>query len=224
MASIEFINKRIEGKEKELTKLQNKLDRIYKAQATNWEVNPYWYNEDDIRRTLREIEEVTKALENYKAQLVSETEKANSRDVQVIIDFLEMWKNRVHNFYGTGLTEYYKEKDAVVAAYRKYEALAYGTQERKEAEAQYKVLNEEFNIKRRGRYEKKYYTNRWGKQDYREVKVEDGEYEYLKAYNTERTLEEALAKLDKDLDREATRKYDFIIERTNKIVGITHFR
>lgn len=219
MASIEFINKRIEGKEKELDKLQKKLERIYKAQATNWEVNPYWYSESDLRSTLRDIEDATKALEDYKAQLVSETEKANSRDVQIIIDFLERWKTRVHAFYKEGLTAYYKEKQLVRDAYNSYSHHPYGSPEYKAGEEKYKALNKQFGINCRGRYEKQSYTNRWGKEDYREVKVADGKYEHLKPYNGERTIEEALAKLNKDLEQEANRKYDFIIERTNKIVG-----
>ena len=219
MATIEFINKRIEGKEKEINKLQKKLERIYKAQETNWEINPYWYSEDDIRYTLRDIEDATKSLESYKAQLVSETEKANSRDVQIIIDFLEKWKTRVHTFYEAGLTDYYTEKQAVRDAYNNYHSKLYGTAERKEAEEKYQALEKQYRINCRGRYEERPYTNRWGKEDYRAVKVADGKYEHLRPYSSERTIEEALAKLDKDLVQEANRKYDFIIERTNKIVG-----
>lgn len=49
--------------------------------------------------------------------------------------------------------------------------------------------------------------------------MREGEYEYLKPYNRERTIEDAMSKLAKDLIEEANRKYDFIIERTNAIVG-----
>lgn len=219
MASIEFITKRIEGKEKELDKLNKKLERIYKAQATNWEVNPYYYSEYDLKRTLREIEEATKALDKYKEQLVSETEKANSRDVQIIIDFLERWKNRVHSFYEEGLTEYYNEWKAVREAYNLYKSFTYGTPEYKEYAKKFEELQEQHRINCCGRYEKKYYTNRWGKEDYKEVKVAEGKFEHLRPYSGERTIEEALARLDKDLEQEANRKYDFIIERTNSIVG-----
>ena len=219
MASIEFITKRIEGKEKELDKLNKKLERIYKAQETNWEVNPYYYSEYDLKRTLREIEEATKALDKYKEQLVSETEKANSRDVQVIIDFLEKWKIRVHCYYEEGLTEYYEEQEAVREAYNLYSSTQYGTPERAEAKEKYETILKQHRINCNGKYEKKYFTNRWGKEDYKEVKVAEGKYEHLRPYSGERTIEEALAKLDKDLVQEANRKYDFIIERTNYIVG-----
>lgn len=45
MASIEYLTKRVEGKKAEIAKLQKKLGRIEKAQASNWENNPYYYHE-----------------------------------------------------------------------------------------------------------------------------------------------------------------------------------
>ena len=54
MATVEFIQKRIEGKEKEISKLEKKLERILKAESTNWEVNPYYYRESDKRWTERD--------------------------------------------------------------------------------------------------------------------------------------------------------------------------
>ena len=38
-------------------------------------------------------------------------------------------------------------------------------------------------------------------------------------FDNERSLEAAMQQLEKDLNEEANRKYDFIIERTNAIVG-----
>lgn len=219
MANIQFIEKRIAGKEKEIEKLNKKLDRIYKAKETNWEVNPYYYHESDIKWTLRDIETAQKALDDYKAQLASEIEKANSRDVKIILEFLDMWKKRVHDFYEVGLTEYYEVSEAVREAGRKIDTFPYGSKEYKDAEAEYREISHIFWCKCHGYHEKQNFINRWGREDYREVKVKDGEYEYLSPYSYERTLEEALAKLDRHLDQEANHKYDFIIERTNAIVG-----
>lgn len=205
MASVEFITKRIAGKEKELEKLMKKMERIRKAEATDWKVNPYYYSEYDIRVTTREIEDAQKALEGYKAQLVAETEKANSRNVEVILTFLESWKARVRKYYTAGLTEYYEEKQAVREAY--------GTPE-------YKELRDAFYTKCHGTFKYETYKDPFtGRERQHKVKVEDGEYEYLREYRAEATLEEATAKLEKDLVQEANRKYDFIIERTNAIVG-----
>lgn len=219
MASIEFIQKRITGAETKLEKLTKKLERIQKAQATNWEVNPYCYSEYDLKYTIRDIEEAQKALEGYRAQLVTATEKANSRNIKPILDFLEWWKSRVRQYYTAGLKDYYFEKAVVRNAYNHYNTAPYGTPEYEEAKANYEELSNQFHIDCHGKWEWKHFTNRWGKPDKTKVKVADGKYEYLKSYTDARTIEEATAKLEKDLVEEANRKYDFIIERTNQIVG-----
>lgn len=220
MASIDFIQKRIAGAEAKLDKLNKKLARIRKVEAQNWQdPNPYYYSEYDLKYTLRDIEEVQKALEGYKAQLISETEKANSRNVKVILDFLEMWKDRVRKYYMDGLEAYYQDKAAVRTAYNAYNALPYGTPEYEEGKAKFEELQKEFSIARHGEYEKREYTDRRGRTRTAEVKVADGKYEHLSPYSSERTIEEAAAKMEKDLIREAERKYDFIIERTSAIVG-----
>lgn len=218
MASIEFITKRIAGKEKELEKLNKKMERIRKAEATGWKVNPYYYSDYDIRVTTRDIEDAQKALEDYKAQLVAETEKSNSRNVEIILTFLESWKARVRWYYTAGLTDYYSEKEAIRDLYKKIDHYSYcGAKSAEQIE--YENANKEFRNKCGGYFEKQPYADRKGEIKYREVKVKDGEYEYLRAYTVETTLEGAVARLEKDLVQEANRKYDFIIERTNKIVG-----
>ena len=218
MAGIEFITKRIEGKEKEIDKLTKKLARIRKAEATNWMVNPYYYHESDLKYTLRDIEVAQKALEDYKVQLIAENEKANSRNVPAIVDFLNGWKIRVISHFTNGLMEYYMEKDYVRDLYKKMGNAYYCTANTPEQIA-YEEARKTFRQRCHGYYERKEFTNRWGKPDYQEVKVRDGEYEWLRPYNGESTLEEALNKLEKDLTKEWNRKYDFIIERTNEIVG-----
>lgn len=220
MPSIEFLQKRIAGKEKEITSLQKKLDRIYKAQASNWENNPYFYSERDIQYTLRDIEVAQAALADYQAQLSQEEEKAQSRDVQVILDFLQDWKNRVFDFYGEGLQKFFAERAQVKFLFAQVRQYPYGTPEYKEADQQAKELSRILQDKQYGVFEeipkddpsyRKYYNTR--------RKVETGEYEYLEQYFGYATLAEALAALKKLLDREAELKYDDIIERTNKIVG-----
>lgn len=62
MATVEFIKKRITGKENEIAKLEKKLERIHQAEATNWEKNPYYYSERDINYTVDEA--VIKSLQN----------------------------------------------------------------------------------------------------------------------------------------------------------------
>ena len=221
MASIEFIQKRITGKEKELDKLTKKLERIRKAEAHNWDDdhNPYLYSEYDLKWCLKDIEAAQKALDEYKAQLVTETEKANSRNVKVIVDFLEMWKVMVREFYGDGLKAYYTEKEAVHTALKVVNTFRWGTPEYNEAKVKAEALHEAWVIKCHGKYETRQEVTLTGRKVTNRIKVQVGEYEYLNPYNHERTLEEALAKLERDLVQEANRKYDFIIERTNHIVG-----
>lgn len=223
MASVEFIQKRIDGKEKELAKLTKKLERIRKVEAQNWEdPNPYMYSDYDLRITLKDIEDVQKALEGYKAQMVAETEKANSRNVPAIVEFLNNWKVRMYNFYKSsenGLITYFNEKEALHDLYGKINGWSYSLETASAEQVAYENARKAFRNKCRGYFEKQAYTNRWGKPDHKEVKTRDGEYEWLAHYTVEGTLEGALERLEKELTQEWNRKYDFIIERTNKIVG-----
>lgn len=218
MASIEFIQNRIAGKEKEIDKLEKKLARIRKAEATGWEVNPYCYSENDLRWALRDLEAAQQGLEKYRADLAAAQEKANSRNVPAILQFLDMWKQRCTKFYGDGLKAYFSERQQVADLYRAYSSLPYGSPESEAGKAAYEEAYKILRGKVRGYYEPYTYERR-GRTYTGEQKVREGEYEYLAPYSNERTLEDAMQKLAKDLTEEANRKYDFIIERTNAIVG-----
>ena len=219
MATVEFIQKRIAGKERELEKLTKKLERIRKVEAQGWQdPNPYYYHESDLKYTLRDIEEVKKALESYRSQLVTEREKAASRNVPVIVEFLNGWRDRVLEFYFEKFKEYYDEKEKVFELYSKVEDSFY-YDKNSPARLAYDEARAIFYNKCHGYYERRDFINKWGKPDHKNVKVKDGEYECLIPYIHERTLDEAIAKFKKDLDKEWARKYDFIIERTNAIVG-----
>ena len=196
MASIEFITRRIEGKRKEIEKLEKKMARIKKAEASNWENNPYWYSERDIYWTDRDLTQAREALEKYEADLKAAQEKAASRNVAVIIEFLDRWQRRVYAHYEKmhpafleARKELYKIDSDYCDWYNKYGFRA--PKEEREARR---------NEKRRAEKE---FGATWG---------------WIEAYvaydgklDTERLL--------KDLKEEADRKYDFIIERTNAIVG-----
>lgn len=219
MASVDFIQKRITGKEKEIDKLEKKLARIRKAAASGWEINPYYYDEDDLRWTLKDLETAKQSLEKYRAELAAAEEKANSRNVPAILTFLEMWKQRCTRFYSDGLRAYYDEQQYVWKLYCAYCDLRHGSPEYYTAKAAYEAANNAFRCKVRGYYEPFTYQDRWGSTRRGERKIKDGEYEHLRPYTNERTFEDATQKLAKDLTEEANRKYDFIIERTNAIVG-----
>lgn len=202
MATIEFINKRIEGKKKEIEKLSKKLERIEKAKATNWEKNPYYYRESDLKYTLRDLEEAKASLANYEADLEVALHKANSRNIQVIIDFLDGWKDRAFKFYQDSLPRYieartrYYEADHRLCDWhngRYAHIKEIGEEEYKRIE---KELHEEYKIEREA------FRSNWS---------------WLSPYILYNdVLDEE--KVKKDLQIEADRKYDFIIERTQKIV------
>lgn len=201
MASIEFITKRVEGKQKEVAKLEKKLERILKAQATGWEVNPYYYHEDDVKWTTRDLEQARKALEEYKEQLIRETEKANSRNVKVIIEFLENWKERMRKAYANAFTQYLDALEEYYKVDREY--CEWYNSRRKWDEC----TREEIKAKEKAFHE---YRSEFRK-TWAFVEIYD-EYNYGKhTFNT--------AKFEKDLENDANAKYDDIIRRTNEIVG-----
>lgn len=208
MATIEFLQKRVEGARKNVEKLDKKLARILAAKDTNWEVNPYYYHEDDIRWTERDLERATNSLHKYEEELARAEEKANSRNVKVILDYLEAWKAKLTKFY-TERFETYPE------AYKTY------TEEMKKFKLSY---FEERALKREN-YEA------WSEyHDAKDAIERDFEnaYGFLAPYihrvlNPESQRYDAFAfdsaKLEKDLTEEANRKYDDIIERANAICG-----
>lgn len=201
MASIEYIQKRIAGKEKEIEKLQKKMERIRKAEATNWETNPYYYNEYDLKRTQKDLDTAQKALEGYKADLAKETEKANSRNIKPILDFLEAWKERMTDFYKESFSKY-------PAAYKKF---------RDDMEAL--TLDWRVEYEMRQNDSEAYKKNRAEKKALREAF--SARFAHLDQYisMTRDGFSFDFDRLEKDLTAEANRKYDDIIERTNLITG-----
>lgn len=208
MASLEFISKRIEGKKKEIAKLENKLERINKAKATDWKVNPYYYREYDLKSTTKDLESAKQMLDKYLAELGAETEKANSRNIPAIVEFLEQWKKTVTKFYLDRFAKYPK---------------AYG-----EYQEELEKLSMDYFEERKMKEE---HSDEW--REYKEAKKEITEMfasrfgflaPYIKRVFNHETFRYDLwefdnMKLAKELEREANMKYDFIIERTNKIVG-----
>jgi len=222
MASMEFIQKRVAGKEKELEKLSKKLERIRKAEAGGWKINnPYGYSEYDLKYTLQDIGEAQRMLDDYKVQLVVENEKANSRNVKVILDFLELWKERVREYYAAGFNEYYAERAAVQETEKVCSALAWGTPEYEAAREKADALRKVFYINCHGEYEERdSFDYRGRKRPWKDkVKISEGKYEHLYPFARESTFADAMVQLEKYLAEEANRKYDFIIDRTNAIVG-----
>ena len=219
MASIETIMKRIEGKRNEISKLESKIARIEKAKASNWQNNPYYYHESDLIRTNKELDSARVQLTDYERKLIAEQEKAASRNVPAILEFLEGWKERVFQYYHAGLVECYELYEAYRKAGQELNKCHYGTQEYKDADVVYKAAWKVYREKTNGYYHEEEYVNKFGRTCTKNVKDRDGELEYLGRYKEYRTIEEAETKLKSDLEKDAAAKYDDIVERTNYIVG-----
>lgn len=236
--TIETLKDRIEKAEAKITKKQNtiikkqgtiakKLDALKKFgvdyQAMNFKrmltnelveagltkddaYDAYWLECDvdslleDIRRGQKEIDETAEKLVTYKAELESAEEKANSRDVQVILDFLKLWKEKVEAYYTmyfSNFLEAEKEYIKFSRSYAEWYNTNYslrGTEEDKQKRNEQKQMQAEFN-------------DRWSHYFPYLIRDDQGNHQL------------DLVKLQKDLVNEANRKYDFIIERTNAIVG-----
>lgn len=256
MATIKYINERIESLSKQIEKkialidkMQVRIDKnrikLEKLGLTQTQIavgidNP-WRLDDNmpnaskafdicytIHNAMESVKNAQDALVDLKPQLAkwqkdleTEIEKANSRNVTAILEFLEGWKQRVTDHYMKELANYYTDKAAVKEAVAKAwdHRLPYGSDERKQAMELAGKLQVKFNEDCHGVFETVEYTDFYGRKRTKKNKVKYGKYEYLSPYNRRSTLEGALADLKEDLDREAERKYDFIIERTNEIVG-----
>lgn len=205
MATIEYINKRIEGKTKEIEKLEKKLSRIEKAESTGWEVNPYYYSERDKTYTVKDLEAARSALAKYQAELAAAQEKENSRNVKAILDFLEIWKTNVKQFYINQFPKYLK----ALEEFRKEESknCEWWNRERRSCTPEErKAIEDDF------RKYKANFSQHWNFiLSYVDRVFDKSSYTYKLVFNTE--------KLDKELKAEANAKYDDIIERTNEITG-----
>lgn len=204
MATIAYIEQRITGKEKEIAKLEKKLARIKKAEAGNWETNnPYLYSESDLKWCLKDMEAAKAALAKYQADLQAEQEKAASRNVAIILEFLEGWKARNREFYLKQFPLYLealKEQEAKRSEHSEWwNRGGWNDPNRKAIDKAYNDYMAAFKAK-------------WAFLLPYIVRVQN-----TKTFRMEPTFD--LDKLNKDLNEEANRKYDFIIDRTNHIVG-----
>ena len=171
--------------------------------------------ERDVKSLKKSIEEKTASLNKYNEELFVLEEKARSRNVEIILNFLEEWKDRVYSFYNATFEEYFKEKEALQNLGKALDELPYGSEEYEACSEEYKRSAKAFLEHCEGEYKEDETRPRWDKK----VKVKEGKYEFCKPYIHSSSLEEAQGKLKKALTREAELKYDDIIERTNKIVG-----
>ena len=149
---------------------------------------------------LRDIETCKNDIIKYESQLQTEIEKSNSRDIPAILDFLAKWKERVYSFYKNDLEQYFEEKANLKKLYNEFSKLSYAERYELGDNSEYHKARHNLYCKLNGYKERKTFTNHWGKEDYHDVKVRDGEWEHLKHY-LERcdTLDGCLKLLDKEI-------------------------
>lgn len=194
MASIEFIKTRIAGAEKRLEKLNKKMDRIRIAKESDYEENnPYCYSDYDFRSTEIEINRTREALAEYGDRLRKETEKAASRNVKAINDFLDKWLSDCVAWFEA---EYLKYQEAEKEHCRRRDE-----------------FRDRFNSRRQTPEERRADREAWSKEaaEFKRTWTHVTQFDHGSLPWHETML--------KDLEAERIRKYDDIIERTNEIIG-----
>ena len=195
MASKKFIQDRITGKIREIEKLNAKMERIEKAELTNWEVNPYYYDESDKRHTLKDLETAKAALADWQAQLVKAEEMEASRNIPAITEFLDRWYDNCVEYF---LSEKLKYDIALKEWHQvEHEYCNWFNHERFHASKEIRQLREE---------------------EYRDTKKKfHSAWSHVTQFN--HGSKSWAETMKQDLRDEYNRKYDFIITRTNDIVG-----
>ena len=220
MASIKFLEERISKAQETIEKKQNtiekKLKLIEKKKASLKKMGIDFENDDctnhrdnneafwlfidisnlydDIENGRKAIDEKKISLEKYQQDLEKELHKANSRNVKIIIDFLEAWKNQNIEYYKDhvdgyleALAEMKKENNEYCDWWNWHRRDA-SAEEAKQRDADHKSKKAAFH----------------------------GRWDWMAIYMEKDQLD--LERLQRDLDEEANRKYDFIIARTEEIV------
>ncbi len=99
MATKEFLLKRAEGKKKEIEKLEKQILRMEEAASTNWQVNPHYYNEHELFSSRKRLIVLKGQLKKYEDDIITIIEKENSRNIKVILDYLDLWYEKSVAFY-----------------------------------------------------------------------------------------------------------------------------
>lgn len=145
------------------------------------------------------LEELNQKKEKLEAELKTIIEKESSRDIKIIVDFLNVWKNNVKNFYKDCLPKWVEARRIYFEADHNYcEEFNHGNWRRTGDKTK---LDELSDIRKK-------------------MKEKFQSWSFLNPYivgHLDASLD--YEKIQRDLDHEANMKYDFIIERTNKIVG-----
>lgn len=189
---IRTLETRIENGKKNLEKLNAKLERINVALAGG--PNPYYYRESDLRHTIKEIAAQEESLKKYQVQLEKEINRENGPKIEVLVKFLELWKERANDFYkreALSLHEMFLKEREELAPYISNGCVKNSCyKEYDDVRKNYKtfIINN-FSVVTRDLYKK----------------------------NTESHIDEE--KLERLLNEEMKRKYEDLVVRVTKVVG-----
>ena len=252
---IETAKARYEKAEAALARAQKKLadlpKRIQKGKFTDnelWDLE--YHNKEHLSaedfftkeytEKVREAEEKVNiakiGLDGAEAEMKSFEEKAASRNIKPILDFLEEWKNRVRTFYVDHANKAKELKSKVKAGVKtlinEYHPEVAEQSEWKQKDYFNMVCSLIFS---NGEIDKYDYNKTeknaikeepmWQSNEAEELRSLAKQYHYsdnicdhLVSYSSYQN-EIDMNELNKMLNQEADNKYDFIIERTNRIVG-----
>lgn len=146
----------------------------------------------DIRSANRDLTDAQSTLNKYQSQIEDNISKEGTRNIKIILDFLENWKERVYTIYEKAINDCFEMKQKLRDAW--------GTEE-------YDSLRKEYNQNLNGSKTESGYNK-------------EGKWQFISPYVSRyRTVSECLDRVKKDINDEANRKYDFIVKRVNELVG-----
>ena len=195
----ETLVNRIVSKEKLIEKLTKKRDKIvgdiaaYEASGQDLRAFEYTWLARDFKSINRELANEANLLAKYKADLALQEEKEASRNVEAIMNFLEIWKEDCitwllaqHQLYREASEEYNAKLEELDKEF--FNALKEG-RDKKEIQSRRKKLKEKFQ----------------------------SDWSHVTQFNHgslgwEQTMRN-------DIEDEKIRKYDDLVERVTKITG-----
>lgn len=234
--------------QKKLDELPKKLKKWNFTDNEKWEFENYnkehlsaeEYFTKAYTAKYQEVEahynEAKHALESFEDDLKAFEEKSASRNIKPILDFLEEWKNHVRTFYVDNANNAKNLKaminEGVKTLIDEYHPEVANLHDFKQKNYINMVCSLFFSNGEIGRYEL-YDTEKaaikeepmWTSNEAEEIRSLVKDYhrsdkicKHLASYNCYRN-EINMNDLNSMLNHEADNKYDFIIERTNSIVG-----
>lgn len=96
-SKVENLQVRVDNSKKKIEKLEQKIERI--KIALNGGKNPYYYREDDLKWSLKDLEVAKRNLSKYEEALAIEINKEKAPKIKVLVDFLENWKKQATIYY-----------------------------------------------------------------------------------------------------------------------------